>query len=85
MVSALPLEALQHARCCCPGWGCYLQTALLQRAPIRARVEMWHHPQSFPHFLKTQISPVARISMKAPAVVEVTAKGSEKGAVLGRG
>ncbi|XP_076419787.1 vexin isoform X2 [Peromyscus maniculatus bairdii] len=34
---------------------------------------------------KSLISPVARISVKAPAVVEVTAKGSEKGAVPGRG
>ncbi|CAO2580167.1 Vxn [Lemmus lemmus] len=34
---------------------------------------------------KSLISPVARISVKAPAVVEVTAKGSEKGSVLGRG
>ncbi|EGW04195.1 Uncharacterized protein C8orf46-like [Cricetulus griseus] len=34
---------------------------------------------------KSLISPVPRISVKAPAVVEVTAKGSENGAVLGRG
>ncbi|XP_028720368.1 vexin [Peromyscus leucopus] len=34
---------------------------------------------------KSLISPVARISVKTPAVVEMTAKGSEKGAVPGRG
>ncbi|XP_051015280.1 vexin [Acomys russatus] len=34
---------------------------------------------------KSLIPPVARISVKAPAMVEVAAKGSENGTVLGRG
>lgn len=34
---------------------------------------------------KSLIPPVARISVKAPAGAEVAAKGSEHGAVLGRG
>ncbi|XP_032762430.1 vexin [Rattus rattus] len=34
---------------------------------------------------KSLIPPVARISVKTPAGVEVTAKGSENGAALGRG
>ncbi|XP_021517062.1 vexin [Meriones unguiculatus] len=34
---------------------------------------------------KSLIPPVARISMKAPAAVEVAARGSENGSVLGRG